>query len=116
MSCNNCQDVSGNDCPKTKQYFDFDYYRCWNPDVAKVYGSDNKGLWKHWCNYGYSECRIHRFVVPWKECTECCPKKMKVVCEPVHVKFCDQTIPPCPPQACEPCEPCDPCNCNNNNA
>jgi hypothetical protein len=90
------------DCPKTKDYFDFDYYRCFNPDVERVYGSDNVGLWKHFCNYGYSECRIHRFVKPYKVCRECCPQPCALVVQRCHVKYPDPSCPPCPPKACCP--------------
>lgn len=110
-NCNNTDEVNS---PKTKDYFDFDYYRCFNSDVEKVYGSDNVGLWKHFVNYGYCECRIHRFVKPCNTYKECCPKPYQVVVKRCHVKFPDLSQPPTALQPCCPVPPaCCECLCDN---
>ena len=101
---------SGENIPKNKNTFDFDYYRCYNPDVAAVFGSDFEGLWYHWCNYGYNECRIHRFVAPGDYCYVGCPP-CKYVLKKVYEKFPDTTPDPCPPKRdCVP-EPYCPSDC-----
>ena len=87
---------------KDKDHFDYDYYRLHNPDVESVFGSDNASLWHHWGKYGYSECRVHRFVEYKTICMECCPNPCRIV-----VEFCDLEYPDpsCEPRKPKPCCP-----------
>lgn len=70
----------GNLCSSPKEFFDFEYYKRHNPDIGEIYGDDIKGLWKHWCQYGYKECREHRFMVYVSVAKACCPPPSKPPC------------------------------------
>jgi hypothetical protein len=70
----------GNLCSSPKDFFDFEYYKRHNTDIAEVYGNDYNGLWKHWCKFGYKECREHRFMVYVSVAKACCPPPSKPPC------------------------------------
>lgn len=54
----------GNLCNSPKSFFDFEYYFRINKDLSLFYDeSDTNGLWRHWVEHGYKECRDHRFRV-----------------------------------------------------
>jgi hypothetical protein len=107
----------GNLASSSKDFFDFEYYKRKNPDIVDVFGCDTHSLWKHWCTYGYKECRDHRFLVYLGVAKTCCPPCRKP-CQPqTSVKYmsactpcnydltptlypCEENIDPC----CDPCE------------